>query len=154
MKIASKIIQFKMKEEGLKQIDVANRMGMDSRALSQKMTRQKDLKFEDFMMIVECMGYKIILQKAESGAYRVAPEVAVDIIREKAPEGKYWVHDGMKYMGIVVYEGEVKTEQFKDSILMHEWLSENGAKPAAVEKNQEKPRQTLYKYGSSGTVRS
>lgn len=133
---ASEVIMKCLEENGIRQSELARRMGVDVRNLNQKLHRQKDIKYEDFEFMMECIGYSTAQEQLDIGAYRIGASLVEDIRRTGEPTGKFWYDHGGEYIGIVNFGGEIKIETFTRKEVLFGWLERDGAMPWEAEKNQ------------------
>ena len=93
---------------------LANRMGMDRRALNQMLRRGNTLKQERFEQMLECMGYSMKIERTD--VYRLDKKV----FDEVAPNTtmRCWCERGDHYAAL--RNGE--KEYFMDKEEMFRWL--------------------------------
>lgn len=125
---ASKAVLACLEETGIRQSELARRIGIDVRNLNQRIHRQNDIKFEDFEMMMECIGYKLNVEKLECGAYRIGENVAEGIISGNS-NGKFWYESDGMYVGVVKFGDDVKQETFSRKEVLLGWLERDGAMP-------------------------
>lgn len=93
-----------MKDEHIKQIDIANAMGVNPRNIGVLLTRQKDLKVGRFIELLEYIGYSFELKKVNR---RRISKNAIEI-----PTGICWYEDDGKYIVISNQDGVQTKNEF------------------------------------------
>lgn len=121
MKKAAEMIKKCMEEKNLTQTKLAERMGEDRRNLNQQLFRQKDMKVERFVEIMDHIGYRVEIAEND-GIQKVSNEFSDEIIEKRKPEGLFWTEEDGKYVGIDNSTGDAFTEDFDTKEMCLAWL--------------------------------
>lgn len=113
MKRAEEIIKGCLEEKKMSQRKLAACMGEDVRCLNQQLNRQKDMKVERFVDVLEYIGYRVEIVEND-GIRKVSPEYAKQIVESREQRGLFWCFDDEKYIGIDNTTGEAYCEEFDD----------------------------------------
>ena len=121
LKRAANAIITCLKEKGITQTKLAERMGEDCRYLNQQLNRLQDMKVERFADVLDYMGYRLEIVEND-GIQRVSQEFAITILESKEPKGLYWYSIGQIFVGIDNTDGEVWVEEFESKEECFVWL--------------------------------
>ena len=121
MNKAAEVILGCLAEQGMTQSKLAEGMGEDIRHLNQQLNRQKDLKVERFIDVLDHIGYRVEIVEND-GIRKVCQEFAWNVVEEKAPAGKFWHKDGDWFIGIDNSNGQAWVEKFASKEECFAWL--------------------------------
>lgn len=121
MNKAAEMIKECMEEKNLTQTKLAERMSEDRRNLNQQLFRQKDMKVERFVEIMNYIGYRVEIAEND-GIQKVSNEFSAEIIEKRKPEGLFWTEEDGKYVGIDNSTGDAFTEDFDTKERCFAWL--------------------------------
>lgn len=118
---AAETIMNCIKRKNMSQRQLAELMGEDVRVLNQQLNRQKDLKVERFIDVLEHIGYRLEIVDND-GIHKVSKEFAKQIYETVEPKGLFWFTDGNFVVGIDTSNGEVLEETFFDKEECFKWF--------------------------------
>ena len=121
MKRAADTIISCLKEKNMSQTQLAESLGEDRRHLNQQLHRQNDMKVERFIEVLDHIGYRVEIVEND-GIRKVSSEYANQIIETRKPEGKFWLIDGEKYIGIDNEDGQAWVDEFSSKEECFAWL--------------------------------
>ena len=121
MKRAEETIKGCLEEKKMTQRQLATCMGEDVRYLNQQLNRQKDMKVERFVDVLEYIGYRVEIVEND-GIRKVSPKYADKLIETGAPNGRFWYFAGGQYVGIDTADGTAIVEDFSNKEDCFKWL--------------------------------
>lgn len=116
------LVQECMKEKKMTQKELAKSLGEDVRVINQQLNRQKDLKAERFLEVMEHIGYRVEMVDND-GIRKVCEDMLDDIKAGNANGDKFYIQkeDG-SIIGIKTMDGEVEVEEFWNKAECFDWL--------------------------------
>lgn len=112
-----------LEAKGMSQRQLAASMDEDVRYLNQQLNRQKDMKLDRFIDVLNHIGYRV--EVVDNGGIRkVNPDYALEIINTGKPNGQFWLMKDDSYIGIDNTSGEIATEKFRTREQCFEWLKQ------------------------------
>jgi lambda repressor-like predicted transcriptional regulator len=122
MSRSAKAIIQGLKKKGMSQTELAKSMGEDVRSINQQLNRQKDMKVERFVDVMEHIGYSVELE--ERDFRRVSPQFGKQILETCKPEGLfYYEEEPGLFVGIDTTEAKISVEEFSDFDALARWFS-------------------------------
>lgn len=113
MSRASTILRKIMKDHGISQTELADKMGISTALLSAYLVRNNDIKVGKFEEFLEYLGYRMDIVPND-GIRRVSEECGSRIIVGDGPDGKYWyTENNGNYVGIEKHGQNVKFMKFR-----------------------------------------
>lgn len=110
-----------IKGKNMTQRQLAEQMGEDVRMLNQQLHRQKDLKVERFIDVLEHIGYRLEIVDND-GILKVSKEFGEKIVETKKPLGLFWYTDGDKAIGVYNSHGMGDKAEFASKEDCFRWL--------------------------------
>ena len=116
------LVQECMKEKKMTQRELAKSLGEDVRVINQQLNRQKDLKAERFLEVMEHIGYRVEMVDND-GIRKVCEDMLDDIKAGKANGDKFYIQkDDGSIIGIKTTGGEPEVEEFWNKAECFDWL--------------------------------
>lgn len=116
------LVQECMKEKKMTQRELAKSLGEDVRVINQQLNRQKDLKAERFLEVMEHIGYRVEMVDNE-GIRKVSEDMLDDIKAGKANGDKFYIQkDDGSIIGIKTTGEEPEVEEFWNKAECFDWL--------------------------------
>lgn len=116
------LVQECMKEKKMTQRELAKSLGEDVRVINQQLNRQKDLKAERFLEVMEHIGYRVEMVDND-GIRKVCEDMLDDIKAGKANGDKFYIQkDDGSIIGIKTAGGEPEVEEFWNKAECFDWL--------------------------------
>lgn len=116
------LVQECMKEKKMTQKELAKSLGEDVRVINQQLNRQKDLKAERFLEVMEHIGYRVEMVDND-GIRKVCEDMLDDIKAGNANGDKFYIQkDDGRIIGIKTTGGEADVEEFWNKAECFDWL--------------------------------
>lgn len=116
------LVQECMKEKKMTQRELAKSLGEDVRVINQQLNRQKDLKAERFLEVMEHIGYRVEMVDND-GIRKVCEDMFDDIKAGKANGDKFYIQkDDGSIIGIKTTGEESEVEEFWNKAECFDWL--------------------------------
>lgn len=116
------LVQECMKEKKMTQRELAKSLGEDVRVINQQLNRQKDLKAERFLEVMEHIGYRVEMVDND-GIRKVCEDMLDDIKAGKVNGDKFYIQkDDGSIIGIKTTGEEPEVEEFWNKAECFDWL--------------------------------
>lgn len=116
------LVQECMKEKKMTQRELAKSLGEDVRVINQQLNRQKDLKAERFLEVMEHIGYRVEMVDND-GIRKVCEDMLDDIKAGKTNGDKFYIQkDDGSIIGIKTTGEEPEVEEFWNKAECFDWL--------------------------------
>lgn len=106
------IIKDILNEEKITKTELANRLGMTRQNL-QAVFNKKDIPFNKFNRILNCLGYECNYELEKVNYLRVNKDKLDEIIKLKQPTGIYYAEDNGKYIAVDNSFSQAVTQNFE-----------------------------------------
>lgn len=116
------LVQECMKEKKMTQRELAKSLGEDVRVINQQLNRQKDLKAERFLEVMEHIGCRVEMVDND-GIRKVCEDMLDDIKAGKVNGDKFYIQkDDGSIIGIKTTGEEPEVEEFWNKAECFDWL--------------------------------
>ena len=110
-------------EKNMSQKQLADSIGEDVRNLNQQLNRQKDMKVERFVEVLDHIGYRVEVVENDE-VKKACMEYAAKVIENGEPKGLFFAEKGDGYIGIDSSGESVEYKEFAQKEECMQWLAD------------------------------